>query len=146
MGPMPSRTSIECRFWTKVVKGPGLFDCWLWVASLSHHGYGRFWDGNRMVKAHRFAYKLLVGPIPDGLELDHVLAWGCTNRHCVNPSHLESVTGTENIRRGDCTRFQSGKTHCPAGHPYDEANTYRRCGSRYCRTCRRTRKRKALAT
>lgn len=84
------------RFWAKVeVDESG---CWLWTAS-TNHGYGHFWVSPDVGKvyAHRYAYELLVGPIPDGLEIDHL----CKVRNCVNPEHLEPVTKEENWRRGD---------------------------------------------
>lgn len=84
-----------------------------------------------MVPAYRFAYEFLVGPIPDGLELDHL----CRVRLCVNPAHLEPVTHAENNKRAGVA-----KTHCKWGHPYNEANTYRRRdrpGNRQCRVCAR---------
>lgn len=77
--------------------------CWLWTASKDKDGYGRFFlfhPTRRQVAAHRWLYEFCVGDIPEGRpQLDHVLAWGCTNRHCVNPDHLEPVTGTENAKR-----------------------------------------------
>ena len=75
----------EERFWAKVDKTD---DCWLWTANRTNAGYGHFWLDRRMVLAHRFAYELLIGPIPDGLTLDHL----CRVRACVNPAHLEAVT------------------------------------------------------
>ena len=86
-----------------------------------------------MVMAHRFAYELLVGPIPDDLELDHL----CRNTCCVNPEHLEAVTHLENMRR----RHLREATHCAQGHPYDEENTGWRDGGkhRYCKACNRAR-------
>lgn len=71
--------------------------CWLWTGTLSMKGYGRFnvTDRNNAA-AHRFAYESFVGPIPDGLEIDHL----CSVRRCVNPAHLEPVTHAENLRRG----------------------------------------------
>lgn len=65
--------------------------CWNWTAALNAFGYGRF----RGLLAHRVSYESLVGPIPDGLELDHL----CRNRKCVRPEHLEPVTHDENYRR-----------------------------------------------
>lgn len=92
------RGDDETRFWSYVHKdGPG--GCWLWTGALSDDGYGQFQLGCRRVIAHRFAYELCVGPIPDGLHIDHVYANGCRYRNCVNPNHLEPVTPKENTRR-----------------------------------------------
>jgi hypothetical protein len=85
---------------------------------------------------HRVAYELLVGPIPEGLELDHL----CRNTRCVNPEHLEPVTGRENLMRAvsSWAAKNAAKTHCPQGHPYDEENTkVKRDGGRACRACGR---------
>lgn len=136
------------RFWAKVDKeGPG--GCWLWTTRCSDDGYGQFSINRQQRFAHRIAYELLVGPIPEGLRIDHVKANGCTSKLCVKaladergPAHLEAVTQRENVRRGDgVTGRNARKTHCPKGHPYDEENTYwRPDGSgRECMTCRRTR-------
>lgn len=125
------------RFWAKVEKTE---TCWIWTGGISANGYGNFWDGTRQVGAHRFAYETFVGPIPEGLQIDHVKARGCTTRACVRPDHLEPVTGQENQARSDAT--PAGKVACPAGHPYDEANTYvNRQGKRECRACHRDRAR-----
>lgn len=102
-------------------------DCWEWTGVLSHNGYGLVTVERRMRQVHRFVYELLSGPIPEGLQLDHL----CRVRHCCNPEHLEPVTGAENIRRG-----VEARTHCKQGHLYDEANTYmRNDGARRCRKC-----------
>ena len=69
--------------------------CWIWTSTITKKGYGRFWFGARSHRAHRFMYELLVGPIPDGLVLDHL----CCETRCVNPAHLEPVTAAENSRR-----------------------------------------------
>lgn len=122
--------TVEDRFWKKVEKGPG---CWLWKGCC-FKGYGRFNDGKRTVRAHRFAYQTLIGPIPEGLEPDHI----CRNRSCVNPAHLDIVTSTENKRRGLAGKINNNcaaKTHCPRGHPYDESNTYVWQGKRHCKIC-----------
>lgn len=87
-----ARDSLTSRFWTKVAITPS---CWLWLAATNQNGYGTFSHESRPCKAHRFAYELLVGPIPEGLVLDHL----CRVRNCVNPSHLEPVTQVENLRR-----------------------------------------------
>lgn len=110
----------ENRFWEKVDKNgpiperrPDLGPCWIWTATLSgpRGPYGQFFDGVRVVPAHRFAYELLVGPIPDGHHLDHI----CLNPPCVRPSHTEPVTLTENNRRAAKIRLESPEYPC--GHP-----------------------------
>lgn len=130
------------RFWSKVEKTE---TCWLWIAPTTVEGYGTFGIGSRtdgtkrVVGAHRFAYELLVGPIPDGMELDHVKEL-CGNRHCVNPAHLEPVVHKVNINRGKNAR--SEKTHCPQGHEYAGDNLYiSSFGFRQCRACGRERHR-----
>lgn len=70
-------------------------NCWLWTGSLTYDGYGIFRDNNRRTGAHRFAHEYHVGPIPEGLHIDHL----CCVRNCVNPAHLEPVTPKENDRR-----------------------------------------------
>lgn len=119
--------------------------CWEWMGG-KHKGYGRIYqartDGRSYyARAHRVAYELLVGPIPEGTELDHL----CRNPGCVNPSHLEPVPHVENVRRGLAGKVNhrnSRKTHCPEGHPYDEKNTaYRSTGKRACLACQRARDR-----
>lgn len=106
--------------------------CWVWTGAVGTHGYGVTSSkllGERLV--HRHAYALLVGPIPTGFQVDHVKARGCTSLLCANPDHLEAVTQAENLRR-------QGKavTHCPRGHEYTEANTYRSPRQPTCRRCR----------
>lgn len=127
-----AKRSVEDRFWSKVDTGG---ECWLWLASLYHGGYGGFWDGKRTVRAHRWAYESEFGPIPDGLTLDHL----CRTRACVRPDHLEAVTDRTNILRGTGpTARNAAATHCIHGHLFDEANTfYHRKGGRRCRECHR---------
>ena len=85
---------VQDRFWAKVERTDR---CWLWTAGLDAYGYGQFYlAGGTMVKAHRFAWELELGPIPRGLTLDHL----CRVRHCCRPSHLEPVTSRENVQRG----------------------------------------------
>lgn len=132
--PLPLLPSVEERFWSKVDKdGPN--GCWQWMAGKNPRGYGSFRNG-RMVAAHRYAYELLVGPIPEGLHLDHL----CRNTSCVNPAHLEPVTCAENIRRGETGINMRSRTHCPQGHPLVEGNlrvyAWKR-GIRQCLTCAR---------
>ena len=129
-----AKAGAEERFWAKVKKGT---DCWEWTAAIVG-GYGYFRFNGRWVRAHRFAYELTYGAIPDGFEIDHQ----CRNRACVNPSHLEVVTCKTNILRGLGVAAQlAKKTHCTKGHPYDLFNTYiYPNGTRDCRECRRQRK------
>ena len=116
-------------------------ECWEWLGTISTAGYGVFGMGStsdgrrRQIKAHRFAYELWVAPIPDGLQIDHL----CRTRSCVNPSHLEAVTGKVNTLRSEgVAAVNARKTHCPQGHPYDDANTYvAPNGQRGCRVCHR---------
>lgn len=128
-----ARRTPEQRFWAKVHKTDL---CWIWIGTIAR-GYGQFWDGQRVVGAHRFAYELLVDSIPGGLQLDHL----CRNRRCVNPAHLEPVTRRENILRGaGVTARNAAKTHCVNGHELTPANTYIRPGARpgrECLTCNR---------
>lgn len=116
------------------VTGP----CWQWDVLRPASGYGDIFDGSPWL-VHRWSYTQFVGPIPDGLEIDHL----CRNRGCANPEHLEPVTSSENTRRG----HWGMRTHCSHGHEYTPENT-RRIPSyrgRVCVTCRRERAREQYA-
>jgi len=127
------------RFWSKVdVRGRN--ECWLWQATIVNSGYGRFWYQGKLELAHRVAYMICIGPIPEGMTIDHVRARGCTSRACVNPAHLEPVSRGENVMRGDTIpAANAAKTHCVNGHEFTPENTiiHRRNGRRYraCRQC-----------
>lgn len=111
-------------------------ECWLWTGRLNGYGYAEMKLGGRYQMAHRVAYQEIVGPIPEGYQLDHL----CRVRHCVNPAHLEPVTSRENTVRGEApSAINAAKTHCKRGHAFDETNTYRWRSSRICRECRRLR-------
>lgn len=112
--------------------------CWQWRGATTW-GYGTAWAEGRTRRAHRLAYELLIGPIPDGLDLDHL----CRNRACVNPTHLEPVTRRVNLLRGvGLTARRAAQTACIHGHPFDQANTIRRRdGTRDCRSCLHNRNR-----
>lgn len=129
------------RFWEKVntdgpvpAARPELGPCWLWTASLNK-GYGQFKWGSGMRMAYKVAYELLLGPVPAGLDLDHL----CRVKECVNPVHLEPVTHRENILRGESTVAERARqTRCKRGHLFDKANTsINRNGTRRCLTCAR---------
>lgn len=109
--------TVTDRFWKKVNKTD---TCWLWTASKTKGGYGKFWNGVFLEEAHRFSYKLLVGPIKDNLHVLH----SCDIRNCVNPKHLRQGTEIENRRDaierkrwspnvGTAPAIQRNKKHCP---------------------------------
>lgn len=122
------------RFWSKVDKdGPN--GCWVWTAGKTGWGYGAFKIAGKQRPAHIVSYELVVGPVPTGLELDHL----CEVISCVNPEHLEAVDHRTNMLRTATTgaAVNSQKTHCVHGHQFDAVNTYWRAdGSRECRRCR----------
>lgn len=128
-----SNEPLHRRFWFRVLVTE---TCWLWTGPLNpKSGYGmQIQHRGRKYQAHRLAYESIVGPIPDGLQLDHL----CRVRHCVNPAHLEAVTARVNTLRGNSTSaLNHRKTHCPQGHEYSPENTYQGKKARHCRACAR---------
>jgi hypothetical protein len=124
-----ANTRPEPRFWAQVDKTE---DCWIWTGFVGRSGYGYISVRGLKKVAHRYGYELTVGPIPDGLQLDHL----CRVRTCVNPAHLEPVTLAENVRRGNAPSAISARTDvCPNGHEgkYERWSS----GARFCRECRR---------
>lgn len=120
--------------------------CLLYGGTLNARGYGQISVNGARMLAHRAMYELTVGPIPEGLYLDHTChnqdascsgGDACLHRRCIEVTHLEPVTNAENTRRGQSGALNAAKTHCPANHPYDDENTYVYDGRRYCRTCNR---------
>ncbi len=124
--------SARERFDDKIRAAPDS-DCLLWIGSIHTKGYGRFKANGRMVQASRWIYEQDVGPIPDGLTLDHL----CRVRACVNVRHLEPVTCKENVLRGQgYAAANAVKRVCVRGHEFSTDNTYQYKGMRFCRTCR----------
>lgn len=122
------------RLWAKVDKdgplpawAPFLGSCWLWTGGLNGRGYATIGDGGLTLYVHILTWTEANGPVPDGLELDHL----CRRPTCCNPAHLEPVTHAKNMARG----ANAIKTHCPHGHEYTPENTYRLQGRRFCKTC-----------
>lgn len=123
------------RFWRKVSSDAN--DCWLWGGAVVRR-YGVIGVAGQMLRAHRYAYASLIGPLADELQLDHL----CGTPLCVNPAHLEPVTQRENLRR----MARTNKTHCVHGHEFTPENTYMTSsGHRYCRECKKRRQREAAA-
>lgn len=111
---MPAKKiPMQDRFWDKVLKTD---TCWVWIGKLSDQGYGILTDyETKQYRAHLLAWTWENGPVPDGLELDHL----CRNRACVRVSHLEAVTHKTNMERG----ANAQATHCANGHPRTPENT-----------------------
>lgn len=135
-------------FWARVQPDSG--GCWIWMGARTPAGYGSVGTGKRsgvsIVYAHRFAYELVKGQIPDGLVIDHL----CRVPPCVNPEHLEAVTHRENVRRGKNgvlrhlhapRASRANPDGCLRGHPY----TTTASGRRYCRTCGEASRRRMVA-
>lgn len=110
--------------------------CHNWTG-VTHRGYGQIRANGSNTSTHRAAYVLAKGPIPEGLQIDHL----CRNRRCCNPDHLEAVTSYENMLRSDgrCS-LNLRKTHCSNGHIFDDENTaFVPPNGRRCRKCERQR-------
>lgn len=139
---LASHGTLEERFWPKVDKrGPS--ECWPWTAYTNASGYGTLTIHRVVHLAHRVSYEVNVGPIPDGLHIDHVLERGCVRKDCVNPAHLEAVTPRTNTLRSPSGTGATNhrKTHCLNGHEFTTDNTYvGPKGGRRCRACRANQK------
>lgn len=134
------KPTYESRFWSKVNKTE---NCWLWTGSLTTKGYGQYGLNNK--RAHRLAWFFTYGTWPAQDGLDHL----CRIRHCVNPAHLEEVSTSTNLHRGEPNwKKQKNKTHCVNGHLFDEQNTYWRPDrptQRLCRQCGKESQRRRYA-
>jgi hypothetical protein len=116
--------SLEDRLTAKLDRSG---DCWMWQGTTTTGGYGMIRLGSTMAYTHRVAHELWVGPIPAGLQVHHL----CHVRACANPAHLTTMTQSAHRRL-----HAADVDACPAGHSYDEANTYiGKNGARFCRAC-----------
>lgn len=114
----------------RVLNNLDVGDCWEWKKS-TVCGYGQFHLNGKSLRVHRIVYEALVGPIPEGMVLDHL----CRNRKCANPDHLEVVTHGENIRRGQTGKRLGRRTHCVNGHSFENAPPFKNGSGRRCRSC-----------
>lgn len=107
--------------------------CWVFFAARQPTGYGQMWNGKRQEQAHRISYRIYVGEIPEGCEIDHI----CRNRSCVNPEHLRAVSHRENMRVSNTVMGRNAaKMFCKRGHPFEGRNLFiTKTGARQCRTC-----------
>lgn len=138
--------AVDERFYANVSE-PNKQGCLLWKGTISPQGYGRFTVDGVQKSAHCVAYEMIVGPIPENYQLDHLChsndvqcvgGNGCKHRRCVNTAHLEPVTSRENTIRGNGpTAINASKTHCIRNHPFNEKNTYFYKGWRRCRPCKK---------
>lgn len=125
--------------------GPLPSKCWIFTGTINSSGYGHVmapsrFTGKRVTRiSHRVLWEELFGPVPEGLDLDHL----CRNRACQNPMHLEPVTRRENLLRGETIVARNAqKTHCKRGHEFTTENTIQIPRGRACRECRRAYDRK----
>lgn len=132
MNACPGVDAIN-KFWSRVDKSPAHLGCWLWTGYVTQSGYGQLTVNTIQFYAHRFAWLLRHGSLPDSqLELDHI----CRNRRCVNPEHLRVLTQRENTMLGVCPMaINARKTHCPQGHPLSPNNTFSNGPRRNWRRC-----------
>lgn len=137
---MRTTKPLRQRFLDKIEIDP-VTGCWLWTRYIDRSGYGRFHRPTGSPLAHRYAYEEFVGPVPEGMQLDHL----CRVRRCVNPEHLEPVTPRENYARGNSfAAVNARKTHCDNGHELAGENVrivVRVRRERICVCCDRDRKR-----
>jgi hypothetical protein len=129
------RGHVKERFWKKAIYDPAT-GCVVWIGARNSRGYAQFGDGGRTHAAYRWLWERFEGPIPAGMELDHL----CRNRACINLRHLEVVDHRENVLRGEADAAHNArKTHCKRGHEFSPENTYIAPGSgrRSCRICMR---------
>lgn len=140
----------SARFMRYIAKQPN--ECWMWTGQSGKDGYGMFQagPGQPRMAAHRWSYLSFNGDIPDGMQVDHLChtndisclgGLNCEHRRCVNPAHLEVVTGSVNTLRQ--RHHERSVTHCPQGHAYEGDNLIVRSdGKRRCRSCDIIRKRR----
>lgn len=130
MGDTLPAVSLEAGVTSWPIRVDPLYRCWIWEGEEDEHGYPILWRRGSRQRAHRIVYRAELGPIPDGLELDHL----CRRRSCVNPAHMEPVQRSENERR-KAWRYRVRRKTCPCGHDLFTNALRTPEGGHVCRAC-----------
>ena len=132
-GRHPRPGDLKTRLEAKSIPEPNS-GCWIWIGALRKGDYGQIVIDGKKKLAHRISYEIHKGPIPEGMELDHI----CRMHQCINPDHLEAVSHRVNVLRGAApSAVHAAKTHCSKGHEFSASITINGKVRRHCKICKR---------